>query len=118
MFWAWLGNLLTGGVLGRAFDTIDKKIASDTDKEKLKADVAITWLQNRMVLPWWLDACFILPLGLYWAFVLYYSAFLCMDCMNPQDWTIAALPSPLDDWAGWIVMSRFGAGVVQGFVKR
>jgi len=35
-------NFLTGNVVGRVFDTIDKKVESETDKEKLKADVLKT----------------------------------------------------------------------------
>ena len=116
-FFAWLAKLFTGDVVGRVFTTIDKKIESETDRERLKADVTKTWLQNRMTLPWWLDACFIVPLGLWWASILVYSMFFHTNGIFPQTWDIAALPSPLDDWAGWIIMSRFGAGIVGRFGK-
>jgi len=114
-FFAWLAKFLTGGILGRVFDTIDKKVKSETDRERLKAEVTQTWLKNRVVLPWWLDAFFIAPLGFWWASILIYSVFFHQNGMFPQTWDIAALPSPLNDWAGWIVLSRFGAGIVGRF---
>ena len=32
---------LTGGVLDRALQTVDRKIAADVDREKLKADLIV-----------------------------------------------------------------------------
>ncbi len=51
---------------------------------------------------------FAVPLAIWWAAVLIYSVLWCAGCAYPQDWTIAALPPPLDDWAGLIVMAIFG----------
>jgi len=42
-----------------------------------------------------------------------YSVLWCADCAYPQPWTIAALPPPLDAWAGAIVLSIFGIAVLQ-----
>ncbi|PCI53452.1 MAG: hypothetical protein COB36_12355 [Alphaproteobacteria bacterium] len=116
-----LGTIIkffTGDVIGRVFDVVNKNIESKTDREKLKADVVKTWLQNRTSMPWYVDFCFIGPLGFYWAFVIIYSMFWHQNGMWPQTWDIAALPYPLDKWAGWIVASRFGIAAVQHFVAR
>lgn len=117
-FLAWLGNFLTGNLVGRVFDTIDKKVESEADREKLKADVMRTWLQNRVSLPWYVDALFIAPLAFWWASIIVYSMIWCSNCAFPQGWSIAALPDPLNEWAGWIIMSRFGVGAVSQFVRR
>lgn len=36
-------------------------------------------------------------------------------CAYPQDWTIAALPPPLDEWAGAIIIAIFGVQAVTRF---
>ena len=46
---------MTGGVLDRALSTIDRKIAADTDREKLKASMALA-LRKRPVTTESLDA--------------------------------------------------------------
>lgn len=117
-FLSFFGKLLSGDVIGRAFDVIDKKVAAETDRERLKADVLQTWLKNRTVMPWYVDFCFIGPLAVWWASVILYSIFWCQKCAFAQSWSIAALPAPLDQWAGWIILSRFGAGMVQQYMAR
>lgn len=105
-------NWLTGGVLDRALSTIDRKIAADTDREKLKADVIREHYRTRA--DWmraggfWLMLIFAVPLALWWGAVLLYSILWCARCAYPQVWSIAALPPPLDEWAGLIVMAIFG----------
>lgn len=116
-FLVWLAKLFTGDIVGRAFDVIDKKIEGENDRERLKAEVTQTWLRNRMHLPWWLDAVFIVPLGLWWVSIIIYSILFHVNGPFPVSWDIAALPAPLDQWAGWIILSRFGAGIVGKFVK-
>ena len=116
--WAAIINFFTGNVVQRAFDVIDKKIDAESDRERLKADVVETWLQNRVAMPWYVDFCFIGPLALWWGVICIYNILWHANGIWPQSWTIAALPDPLDEWAGWIVLSRFGVGVVQSFVRR
>jgi hypothetical protein len=111
-------GLFTGNLVERAFDVIDRKIVSQSDRERLKADVVKTWLQNRVAMPWYVDFCFIGPLALWWGAICVYSILWHQNGPFPQSWDIAALPAPLDDWAGWIVLSRFGVGVVTGYLKR
>ena len=111
----WLG----GGVLDRALDTVDRKIAAETDREALKAQVIMEHYRTRA--DWmraggfWLMVMFAGPLALWWAAVLVYSVLWCAGCAYPQTWTIAALPAPLNEWAGLIVMAIFGVIGLNGF---
>ena len=43
---------------------------------------------------------FVLPLGIWFAAVV-------ADSIFHFDWNVAALPSPLDQWAGWIISALF-----------
>ena len=104
----WLG----GGVLDRALDTVDRKIAAETDREALKRDLIVEAYRTRAD---WMRAggkflmlIFAVPLAVWWSAVILYSLIWCAGCAFPQTWTIAALPPPLDQWAGAIVVSIFG----------
>ena len=109
---AFIAKLLTGDVLGRAFDVVDKKIEAETDKEKIKGDIIKEHYRNRG--QWMQGGGFILmllfaiPLAFWFGSVVIYSVFWCQGCAYPQSWTIAALPPPLDEWAGIIIVSIFG----------
>lgn len=111
-FFGFFAKLLTGDVLGRAFDVVDKKIESETDREKIKGDIIKTHYQTRGA---WMEAggfflmlAFALPLAFWFGSVVVYSVFWCETCMYPKPWVIAALPAPLDQWAGIIIVSIFG----------
>jgi hypothetical protein len=103
---------LTGGALDRVLATIDRKIEAETDREALKRDLIVEHYRQRA--DWmraggfWLMVMFAGPLALWWSAVLVYSVLWCAGCAYPQGWTIAALPAPLNDWAGLIVMAIFG----------
>ncbi|MDW9880478.1 hypothetical protein GOA90_25150 [Sinorhizobium meliloti] len=105
-------NWLTGGVLGRVLDTVDKKISAETDREKLKADIVMEHYRQRA--DWmraggfWLMLMFAAPLALWFGAVVLYSLLWCSRCMFPQGWVIASLPPPLDEWGWLIVVSIFG----------
>lgn len=105
-------NWLGGGVLDRILDTVDKKVQSETDREKLKVDIVLEYYRTRSDYMraggLWLMLIFAVPLAMWWAAVLIYSIFWCAACAYPQAWSIAALPAPLDEWAGLIVLSIFG----------
>ncbi|WP_428700379.1 hypothetical protein [Stappia sp.] len=53
---------------------------------------------------------FVLPLGLWWSAVI-------ADSILSFDWDVAALPPPLDEWAGGILLSLFLVDGVQGAVR-
>jgi hypothetical protein len=103
---------LTGGVLDRVLDTVDRKVQSETDREKIKGDIIRDYYRSRA--DWmraggfWLMLIFALPLAIWWASVMFYNIFWCAGCAFPQTWTIAALPAPLDEWSWLIVVSIFG----------
>lgn len=103
---------LTGGVLDRVLATVDRRIDAETDREALKRDLIVEHYRQRA--NWmraggfWLMLIFAVPLGLWWGAVLLYSTVWCQACIWPQPWTIAALPPPLDEWAGMIIISIFG----------
>lgn len=103
---------LTGGVLDRALSTIDRKISADTDREKLKADIIKEHYRTRA--DWmraggfWLMVLFAGPLAVWWSAVIAYSILWCQRCAFPQTWSVAALPAPLNEWAGGIVLAIFG----------
>ncbi len=109
---------LTGGALDRVLATVDRSIDAQTDREAVKAEIireAYRTQADRMRAGgFWLMLIFALPLAFWWAAVLVYSVFWCAGCAFPASWTIAALPAPLDQWAGAIVVSIFGVlGVSQ-----
>lgn len=104
----WAISLLTGGSLEKILDIIDHKMDSDTKKEELKADVTQTWIKAQANLlvgrTWWFQLLFVIPLGLWWASVILDSIMLYFSWWGH---TTAALPSPLDDWAAWIISALF-----------
>lgn len=110
---------LTSGVLDRVLSTVDKQIDAQTDREKLKSDIIKEYYRSRTDYMraggLWLMLAFAVPLAFWWSAVLVYSVMWCAGCAFPQSWTVAALPSPLDEWAGLIVMAIFGVLGVQQF---
>lgn len=110
--WGTLLNWLTGGVLDRVLDTVDKRVDAQTDRDRLKADLIKTHMQTREGFMraggFWLMFMFAAPLALWFAAVLVYSVLWCAGCAFPQTWTIAALPAPLDDWSGAMITAIFG----------
>lgn len=103
---------LTSGPLDRILDTVDKKVQSETDKEKIKGDIIQEHYRNRgdwmRAGGFWLMLIFAGPLAAWFASVVVYSMFWCQGCAYPQPWSIAALPDPLGEWAGMMIISIFG----------
>lgn len=102
---------LTSGPLDRIFKTIDTSIDNETERERVKADLAKSYLSAQVSVltgrGWWFPLLFLVPAGLWFASVCIYSVLWCRGCVWPQDWSIAALPPPLNDWMGAIVGSLF-----------
>lgn len=103
---------LTGGVLDRAMSSVDKYVESTTDKERIKADVVRSYYDNRA--SWmgaggfWLLLILAVPTAVHYAAVVAYSILWCAGCAYPVDWTIAALPGPMAEWEGWIIIACVG----------
>lgn len=107
----WLFKWLSAGPLDRILSSIDHKIDNETERERIRSEVVqsymaeqVKWLSGRA---WWFPLFFIAPAGFWFASVCVYSVLWCKGCAFPQDWTIAALPDPLNDWMGAIIASLF-----------
>ena len=101
-----------GGALGRILDTIDKKVDSKTEREKIKAeaiqahfatqaDVIKTSMSSKVF--WLVWFVFAAPLGLWFAAVMLDTIFL-------FGWLIADIPASIKPWAATIFGSIFGSG--------
>ena len=112
---------LTGGILDRVLDTVDRRVEAQTDREKIKGEIIKEHYRHRgdfmRAGGFWLMLIFAAPLAFWWAAVIVYSVLWCAGCAFPQDWTIAALPGPLDQWAGAIIVSIFGVIGVSRFKR-
>lgn len=99
-----VGGLFTGGNLDTILRTIDKGMDDGDKKESVKADVTKKWIDRQADLlvgrTWWFQLFFVIPLGLWWTAII-------LDSILPGTWGIAALPSPLDEWAAWIISALF-----------
>lgn len=100
----WLASLITGGSLDRILDTIEKRLDNEVTKEEIKAEVTKTWINAQAQLlvgrTWWFQLFFVVPLGFWWSAVI-------IDSVFGFSWNVASLPSPLDEWAGWMLSSVF-----------
>jgi hypothetical protein len=110
-----------GSALDRILDTLDRQTMAEADREKLRADIIRehyrTQADRMRAGGFVLMLMFALPLAVWWAAVILYSILWCQGCAWPQAWTIAALPPPLNQWAGAIVVSIFGVIGINGLRK-
>ena len=86
-----------------------EKIKSETEQSRDKWKAVILTSTGA----WWFQLFFIIPLAFWYAAVVIYSVLWCQDCVFAQPWTIAALPSPLDQWAGAIIAFLFLTNAVK-----
>ena len=106
----WLFGWLASGPLDRILTSIDHKVDNETERERIK-EVVAEYLKAQTAISsgrgWWFPLLFLVPAGLWFASVWVYSILWCWGCIYPQNWLIAALPPPLDQWMGAIVASLF-----------
>lgn len=104
----WAAGLLTGGSFGKILDMINTKMDNDVLREELKADVTKTWITAQANLlvgrTWWFQLLFVIPLGLWFSSVILDSI---LGSFDWYDHVTYSLPSPIDDWAGWIISALF-----------
>jgi hypothetical protein len=109
---AFLARMFGGGILDRVLDTVDRRVAAEADKDRIKADLIAEHLRSRPDFMraggFFLMAIFAVPLAVWFAAVCTYSMLFCRLCIWPQAWSIAALPAPLDSWSGAMVTAIFG----------
>lgn len=107
---------LSGGLLEQVLAILRQRSDAEVAQARLRTDVAIqaitaeqaARLAARDVVvaeqKWWVTASirplFALPLLIWWWAVIADSIFLFR-------WNVAALPKPLDEWAGWIMLAYF-----------
>lgn len=85
-------------------------VDNETERQRIKTEAVLTYVNAQAAVltgrGWWFPIFFIAPLGLWFGLVCLYSVLLCASAY-PQDWTIAALPAPLNYWAGANIGSLF-----------
>lgn len=107
---------LSGGLLEQVLAVLRQRSDAEVAQARMRTDVAIqaitaeqaARLAARDVVVaeqrWWVTASirplFALPLLIWWWAVI-------ADSIFRFPWSIAALPKPLDEWAGWIVLAYF-----------
>lgn len=105
----------TGGTLDRILDTIEKRMDNEVTKEEVKAEVTKEYVKAQSQLlvgrTWWFQLFFVVPLGLWWSSVIFDSIFIGYH-------TTAALPEPLDTWAGWIISALFVVDGTKALIGR
>jgi hypothetical protein len=113
---------LTGGTLDRILSSVDHKIDNETKREEVKAELVSEYMKAQVAIVtgrgWWFPLFFIAPLGLWFGSVCIYSILWCAACAYPQPWSVAALPRPLDEWAGIIIGSLFLAKSGEALIAR
>lgn len=109
-------RLLSGGLLDQVMGLLKARADRDAQRDRLDTEAAIAAIQAEVQARraaadvliaeqgWWLTAIirplFVLPLAIWWCAVIADSIFM-------FSWNVAALPKPLDEWAGWIVLAYF-----------
>ena len=120
-------SILSSGMVDKAVAYLERKAALEADEAKVRATVTIetiraavedtrimAGLESRKLDSWlfWVFlSVFVLPLGFWWTAVILDSVFL-------FEWDVAALPRPLDEWAGRIIGWLFFAGGAAALIAR
>jgi hypothetical protein len=109
--WGTILNWLLSGPLDRAFKTIDNAVDNETKREEIKTRAVESYMTAQVAIltgrGWWFPLLLLIPVALHFGSVCIFSMLFCAKCAFPQTWTIAALPTPLDQWEGGIVGSLF-----------
>ena len=118
LFLGWLA----GGPLDRILATVDRSTDNQTERERLRAEAVTAYVEAQAAIAnsrqWFFPLFFLVPAGFWFAAVCAYSVLWCRGCAFPQDWTIAALPAPLDAWMGLVVTSLFVGKAGEALIGR
>lgn len=109
----WLLSLFGGGLAEQLRRAYEAKLTAANDADRIAAEVTIARLQNRLADRGnrglqWAVALIALAMGGHLAAVAFVSAFPFWG------WTVHALPPPMNDWQGQIVLGLFGLSAVLG----
>lgn len=115
-------NWLTSGPLDRILSSIDKHGDAITDRERIKTEAVTQYVQAQVSIAnsrqWFFPLFMLVPTAFHYAAVNVYSVLWCARCAFPVSWTIAALPSPFDQWEGLIVTSLFIGKAGEAIISR
>ena len=103
----WLLRLFGGGIPEQLRRAYEAKLSAANDADRIAADVEIARLTNRLARSdnralQWAVALIAFAVGGHLAAVAFVSAFPFWG------WTVHALPHPMADWQGQIVLGLFG----------
>ena len=119
---AFLGKFLSGPIVNGVIGAYKAKLTAANDGDRIAADVAQSHLlaeiesrkaqrdiiiaeqshwSTRLIRP-----MFAWPLAIYWAAII-------ADSMYFHSQSILALPSPMDEWAGIMVLAYFGGRPIE-----
>lgn len=117
---SWLLSLINP--LSRILSTIDTRVTNETERERIKAETVQSYVdaQARVLTGrgWFFPLFILVPAAFWFGSVCIYSVLFCRGCAFPQDWTIAALPAPLNEWMGPIITSLFIGRIGEGILNK
>lgn len=110
----WLLSLLGGGLPEQLRRAYEAKLNAANDADRIAAEVDIARLQHRLADSGnrglqWAIALVALAVGGHLAAVAFVSAFPFIG------WTVHALPHPMNEWQGQIILGLFGLSAVLRF---
>lgn len=116
-----LAPLLTGGIPDQLRRAYEAKLAAETDADRLAAEAQIRALEiaqaNRLATS---DNA-----GVRWAIGIvalalcgHVAAVVIASAVPALGWTVHALPPPMNDWQGSIILSLFGLSAVRAIFRR
>ena len=113
-----------GKIVGGFFDYRTQRaiIEASVMKETIKADIELNRIKKEMhaINQGWWATRWIVP-GFAFPLIAWWTCIIADSIYQFPDWNVAALPSPLDEWAGAIIMSFFvvrGAEVLGNSIGR
>lgn len=116
-----LAALFGGGLAEQLRRAYEAKLAAETDAERLAAEAQIRTLEiaqaNRLATA---D-----NLGVRWAIGIvaialcgHVACVVIASALPGLGWTVHALPAPMNDWQGTIILSLFGLSAVKSVFRR
>lgn len=116
---AFVLKLLSGPLVDRVVGYLETRAKLEGNRDKLRAEIEIETIRQGVQIAaimasaetaryqvgwyWLFVGIFIVPLALWWAAVI-------LDSIFRFTWDVAALPAPLDEWAGTMIAWLFLIG--------
>lgn len=113
----WLSTLLGNSFVRNLTRALEARHNAQTEQERIAAEVAIARIQSTQKRGSLIDLLAFmagLPLALHLGCVALVSAFP----GTFPNWTVHALPSPMDEWQGEIILALFGLSAVSRIARR